>query len=89
MKYRAAGDTLYGASGLWDAYADQMAGDRQEDFPDNTDRGGRSSRLKITAEEEKTSHFSCLPYTAQELEKCNAPRGTPPARRTVVSILEQ
>ena len=35
---------------------------------DNTDRGGRSSRLKITAEEGKHFAFSCLPYTAQELE---------------------
>ena len=54
---------------------------------DNTDRGGRSSRLKITAEEGKHFAFSCLPYTAQELENAMHHEELPPARRTVVSIL--
>ena len=54
---------------------------------DNTDRGERSSRLKITAEEGKDFTFSCLPYTAQELENAMHHEELPPARRTVVSIL--
>ena len=54
---------------------------------DNTDRGGRSSRLKIAAEEGKHFAFSCLPYTAQELENAMHHEELPPARRTVVSIL--
>ena len=54
---------------------------------DNTDRGERSSRLKITAEEGKHFAFSCLTYTAQELENAMHHEELPPARRTVVSIL--
>ena len=54
---------------------------------DNTDRGERSSRLKITAEEGKHFAFSCLPYTAQELENAMHHEELPPARRTVVSSL--
>ena len=54
---------------------------------DNTDRGERSSRLKITAEEGKHFAFSCLPYTAQELENAMHHEELPPARRTVASIL--
>lgn len=54
---------------------------------DNTDRGERSSRLKITAEEGKHFAFSCLPYTAQELENAMHHEELPSARRTVVSIL--
>ena len=54
---------------------------------DNTDRGERSSRLNITAEEGKHFAFSCLPYTAQELENAMHHEELPPARRTVVSIL--
>ncbi len=54
---------------------------------DNTDRGGRSSRLKITAEEGKHFAFSCLPYTAQELENAMHHEELPPARRTVLSVL--
>lgn len=54
---------------------------------DNTDRGERSGRLKITAEEGKHFAFSCLPYTAQELENAMHHEELPPARRTVVSIL--
>ena len=54
---------------------------------DNTDRGERSSRLKITAEEGKHFAFSCLPYTAQELENAMHHEELPPARRTVLSVL--
>ena len=54
---------------------------------ENTDRGERSSRLKITAEEGKHFALSCLPYTAQELENAMHHEELPPARRTVVSIL--
>ena len=54
---------------------------------DNTDRGERSSRLKITAEKGKDFAFSCLPYTAQELENAMHHEELPPARRTVLSIL--
>lgn len=54
---------------------------------DNTDRGERSSRLKITAEEGKHFAFSCLPYTAQELENALHQEELPPARRTVLSVL--
>ena len=54
---------------------------------DNTDREGRSSRLKITAEEGKHFAFSCLPYTAQELENALHQEELPPARRTVLSVL--
>ena len=54
---------------------------------DNTDRGERSSRLKITAEEGKHFAFSCLPYTAQELENALHQEELPPAHRTVLSVL--
>ena len=54
---------------------------------DNTDRGERSSRLKITAEEGKHFAFTCLPYTAQELENALHQEELPPARRTVLSVL--
>ena len=54
---------------------------------DNTDRGERSSRLKITAEEGKHFAFSCLPYTAQELENAMHHEELPSARRTVLSVL--
>ena len=53
---------------------------------DNTDRGGRSSRLKITAEEGKDFTFSCLPYTASEIENALHHEELPPARRTVLCI---
>ena len=56
-------------------------------YLDNTDRGERCSRLKITAEEGKHFAFSCLPYTAQELENAMHHEELPPARRTVLSVL--
>ena len=37
--------------------------------------------------EEKPFAFSCLPYTAEELENAAHQEELPPARRTVVSIL--
>ena len=45
---------------------------------DNTDRGERSSRLKITAEEGKHFAFSCLPYTAQGLDNAMHHEELPP-----------
>lgn len=54
---------------------------------DNSDREEKSSRLKIAAEDGKNFAFSCLPYTAQELENAMHHEELPPARRTVVSIL--
>lgn len=54
---------------------------------DNTDHAGMESRLKVIAEEGKTFAFSCLPYTAQELENALHQEELPPARRTVLSVL--
>lgn len=54
---------------------------------DNTDHVGRDSRLKIAAEEGTHFAFSCLPYTAQELENATHHEELPPARRTVLSVL--
>ena len=53
---------------------------------DNTDRGERKSTLKIAAEEGTDIAFSCLPYTAQELENATHQEELPPARRTVLSV---
>lgn len=53
---------------------------------DNSDHIRRCSRLKITAEEGKNLAFSCLPYTAQELENAMHHEELPPARRTVLSV---
>ena len=47
---------------------------------------GKSSRLKVAAEEGKTFAFSCLPYTAQELENAMHHEELPVPRRTVLSI---
>lgn len=54
---------------------------------DNSDHTNRSSRLRIVAEEGKDFAFSCLPYTAQELENATHQEELPPARRTVLTIL--
>lgn len=40
-----------------------------------------------TPDKEQTFAFSCLPYTAEELENATHQEELPPARRTVVSIL--
>lgn len=53
---------------------------------DNTDRGDRRSTLKIAAEEGTDMAFSCLPYTAQELENATHQEELPPARRTVLTV---
>lgn len=53
---------------------------------DNSDYSGKSSRLKVAAEEGKTFAFSCLPYTAQELENAMHHEELPVPRRTVLSI---
>ena len=54
---------------------------------DNTDHEKKESRLRFVAEEGKTFAFSCLPYTAQELENALHQEELPPARRTVLSVL--
>mgnify|MGYP004472706213 FL=1 len=54
---------------------------------DNTDHAKSESKLRFVAEEGKDFAFSCLPYTAQELENAMHHEELPPARRTVVSIL--
>ena len=54
---------------------------------DNTDHAKSESKLRFVAEEGKDFAFSCLPYTAQELENAVHHEELPPARRTVVSIL--
>lgn len=54
---------------------------------DNTDHEKTESRLRFAAEEGKTFAFSCLPYTAQELENALHQEELPPARRTVLSVL--
>ena len=54
---------------------------------DNTDHAKKESKLRFVAEEGKTFAFSCLPYTAQELENALHQEELPPARRTVVSVL--
>lgn len=54
---------------------------------DNTDHAETESKLRFTAEEGKTFAFSCLPYTAQELENALHQEELPPARRTVLSVL--
>lgn len=54
---------------------------------DNTEHVKTKSRLRFVAEEGKSFAFSCLPYTAQELENALHQEELPPARRTVVSVL--
>ena len=49
---------------------------------DNTDRGGRSSRLKITAEEGKTSHFLVCPIRRRNWKmQCTTRNSLLPAGR--------
>ena len=54
---------------------------------DNTKRGQDRKTLYFKGEEGKTFAFSCLPYTAEELENATHQEELPPAHRTVVSIL--
>lgn len=54
---------------------------------DNTDHANTESKLRFVAEEGKNFAFSCLPYTAQELENALHQEELPPARRTVLSVL--
>ena len=54
---------------------------------DNTDHAETESKLRFVAEEGKNFAFSCLPYTAQELENALHQEELPPARRTVLSVL--
>ena len=53
----------------------------------NTKRGQGRKTLYFKAEEGKNFAFSCLPYTAEELENATHQEELPPAHRTVVSIL--
>lgn len=58
----------------------------------NADRGDETFGLRFTAagitgEEKNRFAFSCLPYTAEELENATHQEELPPARRTVLTIL--
>ena len=54
---------------------------------DNTKGSRQKTTLHFTAEEGHPFAFSCLPYTAEELENATHQEELPPAHRTVVSIL--
>lgn len=54
---------------------------------DNSKGGQDRKTLYFKAEEGKTFAFSCLAYTAEELENATHQEELPPAHRTVVSIL--
>ncbi len=54
---------------------------------DNRTQEKKQTALRFVAEEGKNFAFSCLPYTALELENATHQEELPPARRTVVSIL--
>lgn len=54
---------------------------------DNTDHAKSESKLRFVAEEGENFAFTCLPYTAQELENALHQEELPPARRTVLSVL--
>lgn len=52
---------------------------------DNSNKNSREHLLKIHSKQEKF-HFSCLPYTACEIENATHQEELPPARRTVLCI---
>ena len=52
----------------------------------NADTENKTFGIKFQAADEKFA-FSCIPYTAEELENATHQEELPPARRTVVSIL--
>ena len=52
---------------------------------DNSNKNSRENLLKIHSKQEKF-HFSCLPYTACEIENATHQEELPPARRTVLCI---
>lgn len=52
----------------------------------NADRGREKFNLEFAADSRPFA-FSCLPYTAEELENAGHQEELPPVRRTVVSIL--
>ncbi|MDE6203617.1 MAG: beta-galactosidase small subunit [Lachnospiraceae bacterium] len=58
---------------------------RRNTVLDNTMKTQQEFSLKITAADEDFA-FSCLPYTAQELENATHQEELPPARRTVLCI---
>ena len=60
---------------------------RRTSVLDNTKGERRQTALKFGAYEGEEFAFSCLPYTALELENATHHEELPPVRRTVVSIL--
>lgn len=52
----------------------------------NADKGGERFTLNVQAKDTPFA-FSCLPYTAEELENATHREELPPARRTVLSVL--
>lgn len=54
---------------------------------DNSKSEQDQKTLYFKAEEGRPFAFSCLPYTAEELENATHQEELPPARRTVISIL--
>lgn len=60
---------------------------RRTSVLDNTRGERRQTALKFGAYEGEEFAFSCLPYTALELENATHHEELPPVRRTVVSIL--
>lgn len=58
----------------------------RDTFLDNTCQRPTPASLKFSMED-KPFAFSCLPYTAEELENATHQEELPPPRRTVVSIL--
>ena len=53
---------------------------------DNTKKDGDSFGLRFSGSNQELA-FSCIPYTAEELENATHQEELPPARRTVISIL--
>lgn len=57
----------------------------RDTFLDNREPGGAPSVLRISCTDRPFA-FSCLPYTAQELENATHQEELPPARRTVLTV---
>ncbi len=53
----------------------------------NADKSEENYALFFQADKDSVFAFSCIPYTAEELENATHHEELPPARRTVVSIL--
>ena len=54
---------------------------------DNTNREKRQTGIRFRAEDGENIAFSCIPYTALELENATHQEELPPARRTVLTVL--